>query len=344
MRTLFILTILSLSTVYASDISKKMTHIYKNMLELQKLIKNEKCSNPKKIFKTINNNIDPLGKHIFSQNQGYSVAFRNFKRNLRSLEDSCRIKGADTNFRKSTYQGLVKSCFHCHSSDRMDRKLPPIPFKGERKEKIEMYMMSRNYAQAEMQIDKYFKKVNDKNLKDIFELEQNLFLKVYNSPAKLISRYQTRLKQGLKKPWNWKLKTWIFELKNLPKYKRPTTLFQDARVFIEKRIGLFVSESERIRLKHLLGRLHHYLHEAEKKETPEVLYYLGSLENRLEHNFYSVDNLYLMECLDKFNKTPYGKKCYNEFMNQVNFSFTGSSGLNVPDSVKKLIKELTPIP
>lgn len=341
---LFLSLFIYSSHLFSSDISKKMTSIYGNVLKLRNVIEHENCSNPKKIFADIRENIDPLGKHLFIENQGYSVAFKNFKRNLITLEESCLIKKADKSYRKSVYKGLVKSCFHCHSSDRMDRKIAPNPITGSHQEKIEMFMMSRNYSQAEMQIDSFFKKPDYQEIKKVFDFEQNLFLKIHNKPEKLISRYQKRLKENLKKPWNWKLKTWIFELENLPKYDKPKVLFSEANAFIEKRIGLFVSESEQIRLKYLLGRLHHFLHEAEKNEVPEVLYYLGSLENRLEHNFYSVDNLYLMECLDKYEKSPVGKKCYEEFMAQVNFSYTGSSGTNIPNSVKELIKELTPSP
>ncbi len=344
MTKIILFSALIISTSFASDISKNMTNIYKNMLKLQKAVRETKCPDSKEIFSSINKNITPLGKHFFTQNQGYSVAYKNFKRNLKTLEESCQMKVQDTSYRKNLYLGLVKSCFHCHSSDRMDRELPPFPIQGDTKEKIELYMMSRNYKQAEIQIDKFFKNIDYKKIGELFELEQNLFLKVHNDPEKLVSRYKKRLKTKLKDPWNWRLQTWIFELENLPQYDKPQTLFVDAQLFIKKRIGLFVSDSERIRLKYLLGRLHHYLHEAPKKEIPEVLYYLGSLENRLEHNFYSVDNLYLMECLGTHGKSKFGKKCFDEFMSQINFSFTGSSGTKIPKGVKELIKELTPTP
>lgn len=339
MKRLLICTLL-VSKSFGSVTTQKMKKTYKDLVQTYTSLQKNDCKNATKALKNIDKNFDFLGKHYFLKSPGYKTSFKNFKRNIDALIESCKPQFTDKEYRNSLFQSLAKSCFQCHSTDRFEKNKIEASTFNDPLESMNFSLISRNYKQVEIKIDRYIKEMKPKSIAKVFDIEQDLYLKIHNDPEALAKRYKRR--KNLPEPWNWKVKTWTFELENLPRYKKPKDLYKDAEGFIEKRVGLFVSESDKIHLKHLIGRLNHLLHEASKKDIPRTLLYLGSLENRLDHSYYSVDNIYLIECLEKYPSSPYAKQCFNEFMEQVNFSFTGSRGTNIPDSVKKLIKKLKP--
>jgi hypothetical protein len=328
----------------ASKTSAKMHEIYINILKISESIDEKDCSKVEKSFEIIEENSKYLGKHFFLKNTGYKISFKNFKRVFSELNQVCnKKKNQDYQYVESLRQSVFASCFHCHSTDRVKIDNSFLKKGSDQiEDKIEQSLISRNYKQTEVLIDKFFENINYKAIDKILEIEQDLFLKILNEPKKLSKRYQKR--SNIEAPYSVKQKTWSSELDKSVNIRKQDLLYTTADKFIEKRIGLFASEQKRIQLKYLIGRLSHFLHEAKEQEQARVLYYLGSLENRLDHAYYSVDNLYLIECLDKYPKDIYAKKCFNEFVDQVNFSFTGSKGIKIPESVQKMIKELNPTP
>lgn len=90
------------------------------------------------------------------------------------------------------------------------------------------------------------------------------------------------------------------------------------------------------------GILYEFLNSHPKsKLVPEVLYWLAKLDKRLNYNiFYSLGDFYLHECMEKYSKTPFAKKCYKEYEEDVIFSYTGSAGTELPPEATKELKEL----
>lgn len=80
--------------------------------------------------------------------------------------------------------------------------------------------------------------------------------------------------------------------------------------------------------------------------TPQILYWLSIAERRLSTTyFFSLGDIYLKECIIQFPASPYAKKCYQEYEDNVLFGYSGSGGTDVPpeekrelDRLKKLIK------
>ena len=74
--------------------------------------------------------------------------------------------------------------------------------------------------------------------------------------------------------------------------------------------------------------------------APQILYWMSIAENRMGKNyFFSLSDLYLKDCIKKYPKSLYAKKCYSEYADSIEEGYTGSSGTNIPSEEKnELIK------
>lgn len=90
------------------------------------------------------------------------------------------------------------------------------------------------------------------------------------------------------------------------------------------------------------GVLSKYLNDYPKsKNTPEILYWISVAERRLSNTyFFTISDLYLKDCIKKYSKSPFAKKCYNLYESNVEEGFMGSSGLDVPPSEKQELVKL----
>jgi len=80
------------------------------------------------------------------------------------------------------------------------------------------------------------------------------------------------------------------------------------------------------------GVLSKYLNDHPKsKDAPQILYWLSVAEKRLSNTyFFTLSDLYLKDCIKMYNKSPYAKKCYALYEENIEFGYTGSSGTDIP--------------
>lgn len=77
------------------------------------------------------------------------------------------------------------------------------------------------------------------------------------------------------------------------------------------------------------------------KEAPHALYWLGIAEERLHFNFfYSLGELYLKECVERYPKHPYAKKCFKKYEEIIVSGFSGSAGTDIPSDEQKELSRL----
>jgi hypothetical protein len=75
--------------------------------------------------------------------------------------------------------------------------------------------------------------------------------------------------------------------------------------------------------------------------TPEILYWLSIAERRLSSTyFFSLSDLYLKDCIILYSKSPWAKKCYQEYEDNITFGFSGSKGTDIPVEEKKELDRL----
>lgn len=74
---------------------------------------------------------------------------------------------------------------------------------------------------------------------------------------------------------------------------------------------------------------------------PEILYWLSFCERRYEPTaFYSLPELYLKQCVLEHPQSEIAPACLKEYQDLVTLAYTGSSGVNIPDDVKKELQSL----
>lgn len=141
------------------------------------------------------------------------------------------------------------------------------------------------------------------------------------------------------KSWNTSLKEW----KDYKSEAEP-----NIEVFIKKYLSPLEDIKEQtgdgkndITLLVAAGVFSKYLNDHPKSElTPQILYWLSIAEKRLSNTyFFTLSELYLKDCIKRFSKSPYAKKCYGLYEENITLGFTGSSGVDIPaDEKKELIR------
>jgi hypothetical protein len=77
------------------------------------------------------------------------------------------------------------------------------------------------------------------------------------------------------------------------------------------------------------------------KDVPEILYWLAIAEKRLGSSYlFSLGDLYLKECIHQYPASPYAKKCYQEYEENVTFGYSGSGGTDIPEDEKQELAKL----
>ena len=90
------------------------------------------------------------------------------------------------------------------------------------------------------------------------------------------------------------------------------------------------------------GILSKYLNDNPKTENaPQILYWLSVAERRLSNTFFfTLSDLYLKNCIKLYSKSPYAKKCYALYEENLEFGFTGSGGRDFPPEEKMELSRL----
>jgi hypothetical protein len=123
---------------------------------------------------------------------------------------------------------------------------------------------------------------------------------------------------------------------------------EQVRSFVKKLIGselnskLTFNNEKMVGFLRASGFLYQYLGQNEKTDfTGEILYWLALADRRLSNDlFYSLADIYLKDCVREYSKLPIAKKCFDEYKDGILFSYTGSSGTNIPDDVQAELKGL----
>lgn len=91
------------------------------------------------------------------------------------------------------------------------------------------------------------------------------------------------------------------------------------------------------------GVLYEYLNTHPKtKIKADILYWLAVMDKQLQDTlFYSLSDLYLKQCMSEFPKDPVAKKCFEQYKQNMIMSYSGSSGIHLPDDLKQELKDLS---
>lgn len=142
---------------------------------------------------------------------------------------------------------------------------------------------------------------------------------------------------------------WTSQIKDLQKNYQPWNVANaDELMRFEKKYlggldeeGLGDGASD-MKLLALTGVLTKFLNfKPNSKEAPRALYWLGIAEERLNFSFfYSLGEMYLKECVERYPKHAYAKKCYQKYEEIITTGFSGSAGTDIPSDEQKELNRL----
>jgi|GEM_PF-1145596 hypothetical protein len=178
------------------------------------------------------------------------------------------------------------------------------------------------------------------------------YVRVKESPEQALSLLRTQgqdksLPEYLKK----NIAAWMTELAALSKEKKldpKKTSGKEISAYAQKHLQKWnkemdqASEPKLINDLRVSGVLYQYLQShPSSQETPEVLYWLALSERPLSHQFfYSLSDLFLLECMIKYPQAAVAEKCYQEYETQTVSGYTGSSGTHLPKEVREELNRL----
>jgi len=319
----------------------------------------KRSRNEKRIERILENLVERfegIETHVGKRKLNFKVSKRVIRDHLQETLDTFKTH------RSYSYR-MVKSipglCIHCHAHDGkrplFGNKYTRSDF-GSDFEYAEFNHMTRNYAEAIRYYDLYIeknKKDSNFNASETLKRQLSLYVMSLNKPEQAMD-YLEKMSQDKKIDYfsQSDLKEWITGLNKMSRKKKSIKIklskknleksINQALSLISETETLITDEKDRVFYLTLERKLNDYLNSSNKEyDVPVILYWLAFVERKLNYNlFYSFADVLLKECMISYTKHPYAKKCYQEYKNQMVFSFTGSSGEHLPQDVKEELIEL----
>ena len=358
-----------MSNIYDSYV-KLIPYIYSTNNRLNKFtVKNRNNPEDKKEKEELLKNLNDLStyfkgaKHAaFFQKPGFKPSLETINNHLE--ETILSVQSDNYLFAQKRLNVLGALCVSCHS--QLPESVSKIAFgdnvKKEKRDRFDSDFSYANYLYVVRRFDEakeYFSKVlesdlnapkadNNKeivsSLRRIISIDTKIKFN-YEFAHASIAKWEndkrfTNEDQKMIKRWSADLATWstfnLEKMESLPKFIEkhlsPLDMKQEIAFTGEKDISLLISSG-------IL--LHHLVENPQTDLAPEILYWLSLVDHRMSQTyFFSLGDLYLKDCVKKYPKSPYARKCYQEYADSIEAGYSGSSGTDIPDEEKKELNKL----
>jgi hypothetical protein len=247
-------------------------------------------------------------------------------------------------------------CLNCHMQDDAHAKIFRVNPNnmGSSLAMAEFYQITRRPKEALAKIDQFFSEKKMHTPAEVGQaLENELKIMLFNRFAwdKIELRLQDHLKYRVPtKEIRSQVSGWLEGVKKAKTaFSAHLRRVQDIPIALEKSLGtkepslgLVASPLEEVIYFKLRSELFYLLNGNPKEEDlPEIFYWLSYSERALSYDyFYSLADTYLKACIEHWPKSVMAKKCYEEYEDFVEFSFTGSSGTEIPSDIAAELKAL----
>ncbi len=276
---------------------------------------------------------------------------------LEHMQDTEKMyNGGNQEFAALMLKAGANLCMHCHMQDANKRKL----FHGLKRNAFEndydyaeYNYMTRNYEEALKYYNQFISQTSDqKELNTALRRKLNIYSVVKKSPAQGVFSFEKDLEnKNISKLNKEHIHQWIKGLNNWRKedvLKNKLDSWSDVKALAAKflyplkdRSPFYVEGVDTVTYIRLRSMIDDYFFKNPSPEhVPELLYWLSLSEKALNYSiFYSMSNTYLKTCIKKFHKYPESKNCYDEYVENITFSYTGSGGTSIPEDIQMELKE-----
>lgn len=269
------------------------------------------------------------------------------------------FKEGNKSYARWMLNSTIYMCMSCHTQMPSEDKRLLLTKDGKNYftqfEQAEFLFASRNFTEASRIYDQVIRgslKDDAADVERALRRQVAYFARIKRAPKEAISLFNEYLKiKNMPEFLTRDISNWIsqFEQWNKEKMINPEQA-------TDKEIQRFVSEHLELDKKskvnsvnaglvnylHISGVLYEYLQTHPKtKIKAQVLYWLALCDRSVERNFFfSLADLYLRECIVNHAADPIAKKCYVEYEKETTLGYSGSRGVDVPDSVRRDLKAL----
>lgn len=299
---------------------------------------------------TVAKNLEEVEPHFNHRSITYQVSYEVIRKHISEIQKA--VSHREMTHAQSMLRATASICTSCHTQDRKQRTL----FKGfPRKnfssdyEFAEFNFITRNYGPALEYYNKYFTELKT-NQSEQFQLKAlhnilTVYAQVYNTPGKAAQVLKSYLDDKTISTYAHKqIESWIEGLAILEKENSNSDKMEFPKIeryvdeFLNPNVGPFRTEYH----VWLRGLLFRYLDNNPKSaHTPDILYWLSLTDRITSQSFYySLGDLYLKQCILGYTDMPIAKKCFKEYEEYINFSYSGSLGTDIPDDVQKEMETL----
>jgi len=364
---LFLLFFIS-KGVYSTPILQ-MNKAFTSIFDLGPYLTDENRYLEDKNTKTIQKSLDDLeasfqsvGHDKLIKHDLFAPSYKLISENIK--ESTLSFKNRHKSYSFWILKETLTLCLDCHS--RLPQNLTSSFQNGELyfnpnniKDPYDLgmtYLVVRRFSDAQDYFirsiqEKIIKKENNKILMPFQQLLM-IELKVRKDPVKMISIIDDYIqKKHLPSQVENELKLWKQRL-DIWKTDQSLTKGIDTEKelieFIKRRLEILKEENsfnDAFKVDLLLGSgiiSEFYFENQNSPSAPEINYWLGWLEKRLKkENFLSTGSLYFKQCIKKYPKSARSKDCLEEYIESVEFDFSGSRGTAIPSEIKKELKDLS---
>lgn len=342
--------------IYMHEISQELDKLSPYLFKEEKFIdiKNEKMI--KEYLTNLVTKFKTLKKHPAIKTPGFS-----FSRDQIEIQLSETVQIFKTHHKEYARHKLNSTlglCISCHTqlpsgdklkifgSTQIDQSITDTF------EKAEFYFVTRDFAKAMVNYDQFINSYTKSDERKFLDIALNhklmYFMRIQrDKTAEAITSFKKNvLNKELPIVVREQIEEWIKELKVAQFFTLNGKVVSQSEMkkFLKEitkenengpRLNLY--SSAEVKDLRISGLLFEYLNAHPNSVlTPEILYNLAIIDKHMNFSlFYSLGDLYLIECMTKYARFPIAKSCYKEFEDEKILSYTGSAGTLIPEEVKK---------
>ena len=368
--------IIVLALVAWSSIASTKTYMHKafqSMMELSPYLIDEKKFTDPKSEEIIYSHLDNLtlafkgvhNKKVMS-NSNYSPSLKVMRNHIEETKLAFSTK--QKYFARNRLNATRALCISCHAQikskasqfvlSEMRNRAWSV---GSEFEKAEMFYLLRDYPTAvrsykafidkSLEETKKMKKISNRMVIPLHKIELSfkrvlyLYTRTFFKPEKAIEFFRPyKNEKEFPQLVRDNLASWIKSLnawKKDKKLQRMTTVGQIENSYLNSLATKIESNRDDIALLVTSGRILNILkRKIGDSENAKGLFWLGFADRKLDFNYYySMADIYLTDCIEKYPKNPVAKRCLSEYKHAVKMGYTGSAGENIPEDLKIKIRK-----
>ena len=291
---------------------------------------------------------------LIKENSGFRISYELLSDHI--LKTKAVFDRGEMEYARLRVNGIGNLCASCHMQAPTIAKFSAFEFVIGKNEKInfenaEFLFVIRRFDESLAQFDKLIREypkgsLTSERLTEAYRRKLAIFARVLRDPIGAVNNLKEDLKNksiptDVRKnveSWIETLNSWKVEKTN-PENMPTEELIAFVAGSLSRDPGRKIAPShpELLKLLRLSGLLYDRLYkEPNGAYTPQILFYLAACERSLSPLYwYSLNEIYLKECIVKFPANPFAKKCYEAYKSGMQERYFGKP---LPEGVQQSLE------